>query len=151
MSKPILCLDFDGVLHSYSSGWKGADVIPDPINPGAAEFLDRAVGSFQVAIYSSRSSQPNGILAMQLWLRLSLYREMEEARADEVLAMIGWPEAKPPAFLSIDYRAVTFTGQWPSMDEMLAFQPWFKKRPLETARDREVQDFLSASGGEAKP
>jgi hypothetical protein len=28
MGKPILCLDFDGVLHSYSSGWKGADVIP---------------------------------------------------------------------------------------------------------------------------
>jgi hypothetical protein len=30
MTKPILCLDFDGVIHSYSSGWKGADVIPDP-------------------------------------------------------------------------------------------------------------------------
>lgn len=30
MRKPILCLDFDGVIHSYSSGWKGADVIPDP-------------------------------------------------------------------------------------------------------------------------
>ena len=30
MPKPILCLDFDGVVHSYTSGWKGADVIPDP-------------------------------------------------------------------------------------------------------------------------
>ena len=29
MSKPILCLDFDGVLHSYTSGWRGAR-IPDP-------------------------------------------------------------------------------------------------------------------------
>lgn len=144
MSKPILCLDFDGVLHSYASGWKGADVIPDPINPGAAEFLDRAVGQFEVAIYSSRSSQPNGILAMQLWLRLSLYREMGEKRADEVLALISWPETKPPAFLSIDDRAVTFTGQWPSMEEMLAFQPWFKKQPAETARDREIKEFLGA-------
>src|SRR5882672_3079773 len=40
MRKPILCLDFDGVLHSYSSGWKGADVIPDAPTPGMAAFLD---------------------------------------------------------------------------------------------------------------
>ena len=37
--KLILCLDFDGVIHSYSSGWKGADVIPDPPVPGALRFI----------------------------------------------------------------------------------------------------------------
>lgn len=28
--KPILAVDFDGTLHSYTSGWKGADVVADP-------------------------------------------------------------------------------------------------------------------------
>ncbi len=37
--KPILCLDFDGVIHSYTSGWKGADVIPDPPVEGAMQFI----------------------------------------------------------------------------------------------------------------
>ena len=65
MSKPILCVDFDGVIHSYASGWKGADAIPDPPVPGAMEFLREALRHFRVSIFSSRSNQPGGIAAMQ--------------------------------------------------------------------------------------
>ena len=54
MSKPILCLDFDGVIHSYANGWKGAHVIPDPPVPGAISFLLNALDPFNVAIFSSR-------------------------------------------------------------------------------------------------
>ncbi|WP_445677658.1 hypothetical protein [Pseudomonas putida] len=126
MNKPILCLDFDGVLHSYESGWKGADVIPDAAVPGAIEFLDRAVNEFSVAIYSSRSGQPNGICAMQFWLKLNLYRAVEQARADEILAAIEWPTEKPPALVTIDDRAITFTGEWPSIEALKSFRPWNK-------------------------
>lgn len=28
--KPILAVDFDGTLHAYTSGWKGADIVSDP-------------------------------------------------------------------------------------------------------------------------
>jgi hypothetical protein len=66
--KPILCIDFDGVLHSYSSGWKGARCIPDPPVVGALDFLIDAVEHFQVNIYSSRSRYFWGRRAIKKWL-----------------------------------------------------------------------------------
>jgi len=42
LKKPILVLDFDGVLHSYTSGWQGATVIADPPTRGMVEFLRAA-------------------------------------------------------------------------------------------------------------
>jgi hypothetical protein len=138
MRKPILCLDFDGVLHGYQSGWQGADVVPDLPVPGAMDFLDRAVTAFEVHIYSSRSHQPNGILAMRTWLMLQLGRWAlpgdAQARADEVLAAIQWPTAKPAAMVTLDDRALTFTGQWPAVEDLLAFEPWNKKTRVKAIR-----------------
>lgn len=68
MTKPILCLDFDGVLHSYVSGWKGARNIPDPPTDGALKFIVNSLDHFTIAIYSSRSHQWVGRRAMKRWL-----------------------------------------------------------------------------------
>ena len=35
--KYTVVLDFDGVIHSYSSGWRGKTCIPDPPVPGIRE------------------------------------------------------------------------------------------------------------------
>ena len=69
MAKPVLCLDFDGVIHRYNSGWQGAGVIPDEPVPGALQFILDAQEHFTVAIFSARSQFPEGRAAMQLWLR----------------------------------------------------------------------------------
>lgn len=119
--KPILCLDFDGVIHSYTSGWKAADVIPDPPVPGAMDFLREAVKHFRVAIFSSRSNQPGGLDAMKDYVALNSQSGFHDPIED-----IEWPLEKPPAFVTIDDRAITFTGEWPSMDSLLAFKPWNK-------------------------
>jgi hypothetical protein len=127
--KPILCLDFDGVLHSYTSGWQGAAVIPDPPVEGAVAFLQRAVEAFDVAVHSSRSAEGNGPAAMRFWL-WNVLRD-GGLRPDEATLMverrIGFPRDKPPAFVTLDDRALTFTGQWPAVEELLAFEPWWKR------------------------
>lgn len=141
MKKPILCLDFDGVLHSYSSGWKGADVVPDPPTEGAAEFLDKAVDVFDVQIFSSRTHQLGGIEAMKafIWDALAHYFDCPFAgdprgldRALAVRDAITYPTEKPPAMVSIDDRALCFTGNWADFDpkRLKEFQPWNKSKSL---------------------
>jgi len=121
MSKPILCLDFDGVIHSYTSGWKGATNIPDPPVAEALYFLGEAANNFTVAIYSSRSHQEGGIRAMQGYL-------IEHGlKWDFVVHDLIWPTYKPSAMVTIDDRAITFTGKFPTISELIIFKPWNKK------------------------
>jgi hypothetical protein len=115
----ILCLDLDGVIHTYPNGWKGATVIDGEPVEGAISFIREAVKNFHVNIYSSRSGQDGGIPAMQEWLQRYL---QGDDRA--VYAKLHWPTSKPAAFLTIDDRAMCFTGVWPSMEELLNFKTW---------------------------
>lgn len=126
--KPILSLDFDGVLHQYTSGWHGAMVIKDDPVEGAMRFLTDATEKFNVHIYSTRSNADGGIQAMYTWLRNHLYQywdSMPEV-ASKVLRRLSFPVTKPKAMVYLDDRAQQFTGQWPEVDELLEFTPWNK-------------------------
>jgi hypothetical protein len=129
-SKSILCLDFNGVLHSYASGWKGANVFPDPPVIGAMEFLTKATKQFTVHIYSAQSHRTGGIPAMQDWVSaaLVLYIGFSARSAHEfVHNELKWPVHKPPAMVTLDDRALQFTGVWPQVSTLLKFKPWNKK------------------------
>ena len=126
MDKPILCLDFDGVCHSYTSGWKGAEVIPDGAVPGLFEFLERVTPFFNVQVFSSRSDQPGGIKAMQDWFIVQHKKWRSEGGQGYENLEISFPSHKPSAFVTLDDRAITFTGQWPELDFLRHFQPWYK-------------------------
>jgi len=128
--KPILCMDFDGVLHSYSSGWQGAATISDPPVPGAFNFLMNATEYFEVHVYSSRSNQTGGIEAMQAWMIHHISAEYVILPEDAdvfVKNILYWPTSKPAAMIGIDDRAITFTGEWPDLNELRRFKPWNKK------------------------
>lgn len=133
MSKRVLCLDFDGVCHSYVSGWQGATVIPDPPVDGLFEFLEEAHKHFELCIYSSRSHQEGGIDAMMFWFawhapwRSVLTFQVDAISWDDMGISLKFPVGKPPAFLTIDDRAWQFTGVWPDVQTLKCFQPWHKK------------------------
>lgn len=144
--KPILCLDFDGVIHSYKHPWVAATVIPDPPVEGALSFIVEAMKEFDVHIYSSRSGQEGGIEAMQKWM-CGHYEEcpgVSRDHAEEIVySSIKWPTTKPAAKITIDDRALTFEGTWPTMDSLKDFRPWNKRPPIATdlTRDRMLQWF----------
>lgn len=127
MNKPILCLDFDGVIHSYSSGWKGADVIPDPPVEGAIGFMLTALDHFDVVIFSSRSNQPGGVKAMTTWLKEHAGSCWYPSPVGYGLEDVRFVYDKPPAQVTIDDRAITFTGTWPSIEMLKSFKPWNKQ------------------------
>lgn len=136
MGKPILCVDFDGVIHSYSSGWKGATVIPDPPVAGALKWLWRATEWWDVQIYSSRSKDPEAREAMLEWI---MKHSTVEFGVEHPMAYNGidreypitFAYEKPAAFLTIDDRAICFEGDWSEIEpaDLLAFKPWNKRAP----------------------
>jgi hypothetical protein len=121
--------EFDGVIHSYTSGWLGADEILDPpVSKWIArskrdytsiDWLTELVDSNQmnVAIFSSRNHQRGGIKAMKAYL-------MDNGMDHEILMKIAFPEHKPPSHVLIDDRCMTFKGLFYSVDQILNFKPW---------------------------
>ena len=118
--RPTLCLDFDGVCHSYTSGWQGEATIPDPPVDGLFEFLEEVTATFVVAIYSVRSKTDRGRDAMLYWF---------ERWQPGVVTRLGlqFPDSKPSAYVSLDDRVLTFAGEWPAVQTLVEFQPWNKQ------------------------
>jgi len=58
---------------------------------------------------------------MRTWLRRYW---LEAGLLGSTEQLIEWPKEKPPAFVTIDDRAITFTGEWPDLDVLRNFKPW---------------------------
>jgi hypothetical protein len=130
--KPTLCIDYDGVIHSYEKGWQDG-LIYGTVTPGFFEWAEQAAKQFKLVIYSSRSSTEEGQLAMLGWLIEQRRKWREAGGMHETNEPLGFEFAdkKPAAWLTIDDRAICFRGDWaaPELapDAMRAFKPWNAK------------------------
>lgn len=109
--------DFDGVIHSYTSGWKGYDKIPDPPVEGIKEAIDeiRSEG-YEVVVCSTRCGNILGMSAVKKYLM------------DHNIIVDNVVKEKPPAIVYIDDRAICFDGESNKLlDKIKRFEPWYKK------------------------
>ena len=143
MDKPILCLDFDGVIHDYKRGWQEG-VICGNLTPGFLDWALEAHKLFKLVVYSSRSRQAEGVVKMSDWITQQakaegwqmtdrpfdgrdgeqLLRLLHARRADVICFYFA--HEKPPAFLTIDDRCIPFLGTWSELvpQALRAFRPW---------------------------
>lgn len=109
----VLALDFDGVVHSYKSGWTSDGDIPDPAIKGAAEGIKRLRIDYKVVIFSARARTVEGRNAIIAWL------------AKNGIEVDGVTDKKIPAHVYIDDRAICFTGDWNALQEDVKdFMSW---------------------------
>ena len=144
--------DFDGVIHSYTSGWKGETNIPDPPVPGIQAALKEIHGAgYEVVVVSTRCKTVLGRMAIENWL--DMYGMAQEV--DKVC------KEKPPAIAYIDDRAICFDGHPETLLKKIQnFQPWYKMPTLtppnewvsvEDAMPPEHEPVLCIVDGKPKP
>lgn len=117
MAKTVV-FDFDGVIHSYTSGWLGETTIPDPPVPGIREALKEIHGvGYEVVVVSTRCATAKGKGAIEAWLYNNGLREYIDKVCKE----------KPPAIAYIDDRAICFDGHPENLlKKIQSFEPWYK-------------------------
>ncbi len=116
-----ILVDFDGTIHSYRNGWKGAQVIDGDAVQGALDFLRKLFeGHYQVTIFSTRATGFGGHYAIRHWL-------IEQGLEPPIVRGIEITDQKLPAHLMIDDRAWAFEGTFPSLEFIENFKPWNRR------------------------
>lgn len=114
--KMTVALDFDGVIHSYFSGYQGPETIADPPVDGIKETIEELRSRYRVAVVSSRCLHEEGKKAIINWLK------EHDIRVDEVTG------EKQPALVYVDDRALTFDGDaYGLIEKIRHFKPWHKQ------------------------
>jgi len=142
-----IAVDFDGVIHKYSEGWKDGTIYDDPI-PGAFEAIKSFMESgYAVFIHSTRNE-----FQIAEWMNQQTDK-FQTFPLDEGMLnngkffnntnFVGVTNKKLPAQYYIDDRAIRFPGSW-SYFEITATQQLIE---TETLKHKTVYDLLAEGLG----
>jgi len=123
--------DFDGVIHSYISGWKGPENIPDPPVPGVKEEIDKLrADKYNVYVFSTRSRFPEGREAIEKWL------------FNWGIEVDGITMEKIPAVAIVDDRAIGFVGIPDGLyRRIVEMVPWTAYVKTERDMEKKIESF----------
>ena len=109
--RPKVCIDFDGVLNTYT-GWKGENELYKP-RIGTEEFLQTLHNEYTVTIFTTRNKEK-----IQDWLE----KHCLDIYVDRITNI------KEPALAYIDDRAICFNGDYEkTMNELRNFRAHWEK------------------------
>lgn len=114
-----IVFDFDGVIHSYTSGWQGYDNIPDPPVEGIRDLLRKIKTlGYNIWIVATRALTIEGTNAVINYLK----------RYDIPYHTVT--NIKPKALVYVDDRGLQFTGDTSDnfLYEILHFQTWKQQK-----------------------
>jgi hypothetical protein len=116
LMKKTIVFDFDGVIHSYVSGWKGIDVIPDAPNEDVIPAIEKLrADGYEVVVVSTRCADSAGKNAIVEYLN------------KYGIVVDGISAEKPPALVYVDDRAVCYRPGLKLVEEIETFKSWRDK------------------------
>jgi hypothetical protein len=103
LAQRTLCIDFDGVLHTYSRGWHDGTLYDPPIPGAIAALWALREAGYVLVVHTTRCADPSQTQLIRDWL-------------ERYGAPVIWKvtHEKLPALAYIDDRAVRFTD-WPDI------------------------------------
>ncbi len=117
MEEKTIALDFDGVIHSYTSGWQGISVIRDkPVNGAERQINLLRMSGYKVIVYSTRCATSQGRKAMKIWLK------RWGIKVDGIVT------EKPICLCYVDDRAILFDGNWrQTFNDIITFKNYIER------------------------
>ena len=115
ISKTV-CVDFDGVIHRYSEGWKDGSIYDFPV-PGALDALRYLLDNYSVVIHTSRTPQQ-----VCEWLRGYAFNAMPDvARMETGSEGLFWDNPGVILVTRMKYAAIAYID-----DRGIRFENWMQ-------------------------